>query len=111
MFGDAIWRSISLALKGISGETLEKWDLLMALEEYPELERLQTDLNQFNLFEALGEVRAELPHPNFLAALQRLNTQNTAPKPSALAWPVSLSLFHSDHDDKPAAQVTSPCLL
>ncbi|RME60142.1 hypothetical protein D6779_02720 [Candidatus Parcubacteria bacterium] len=35
----------------------------------PELERLETLLSEFNIFEALGAVRAEMRHSNFLAFL------------------------------------------
>jgi hypothetical protein len=44
-----------------------------ALEEFvvnnPELEELETVLGQFNIFEALGAVRQELRHTDFLAFL------------------------------------------
>lgn len=52
-------------------------DDLLALEKFlldnPELERLETLLCEFNIFEALGAVKVELRHSEFLAFLMNPN--------------------------------------
>jgi hypothetical protein len=55
---------------GISQGYIYDLQLLQALVvENPELERLESLLDQFNVFEAIGAVRQELRHSDFLAFL------------------------------------------
>ena len=52
-------------------------DDLLALEKFlldnPELERIETLLGEFNIFEALGAIKVELRHSEFLAFLMNPN--------------------------------------
>ena len=62
----------SLSSEGIS-QDLEALEALVV--DNPDLERLEALLDEFNIFEAIGAVRVELRHSDFLAFL--LNpTQN-----------------------------------
>ena len=62
-----------MAILENQGELLEGEDALKALEDFvvgnPELEELEALLSQFNLFEAIGAVRMEVRHSDFLAFL------------------------------------------
>ena len=57
--------------------TIPQADDLALLEalivDNPDLERLEALLEQFNIFEALGAVRVELRHSDFLAFLLNPN--------------------------------------
>lgn len=51
----------------LSQHDLNRVALECLIVDNPELEQLETSLDQFNVFEALGAVRQELRHSCFLA--------------------------------------------